>query len=80
MTATASTRHDDARCDLCFERLQLIPSPGRSEVADGLVDVYSWVTYRQLVLQLCEACNRVLMDSLQERERVWSDSGRQAGF
>lgn len=73
MAAATTDPSQTPRCDLCFEHLPL--EDGGREVA-----VCSWVTVRQLVLDLCGDCNRALLDSMTARERDWTDSSGGPGF
>lgn len=65
MAAATTDPSQTPRCDLCFDRRP---------------DVFSWVTVRQLVLDLCGDCNRALLDSMTARERDWTDSSGGPGF
>lgn len=73
MAAATTEPSQTPRCDLCFEQLPLEGRPG------GQV-VWSWVTVRQLVLELCGDCNRALLDSMIARERDWTDTAGGPGF
>ena len=73
MAAATTEPSQTPRCDLCFEQLPL-------EGGRGGTVVWSWVTVRQLVLELCGDCNRALLDSMIARERDWTDTAGGPGF
>ena len=73
MAAATTEPSPPLRCDLCMETIGFA-------AASQDYAVCSWVTVRQLVLELCGDCNRALLDSMIARERDWTDTAGGPGF